>query len=146
MPKADIEPALAAKAGSCVEASSKTLYAYVLKEKYEDPGKLLRYYVFSTSLYGGGVWLLLDMPQVPIAESSHDYYLLSQHQGRDGRLFHIRRLCVNLRLSSYIFLCSFLQRRWCADIPLGTAHRLLDAIKHLLQWGARGFWRSGGPD
>lgn len=42
VPKADIEPALAAKAGSCVEASSKILYTYVLKEKYEDPGKLLR--------------------------------------------------------------------------------------------------------
>jgi len=48
--------------------------------------------MFSTSLYGGDVWLLLDMPEV--LESSHNYYLLSQHQARDGLLVHNRLLAV----------------------------------------------------
>lgn len=44
------------------------------------------------------------------------------------------------------FLCSFLQRTRYTDIPFGTAHRLLDAIMHLLQWGAHCFLKSRGPD
>ena len=44
------------------------------------------------------------------------------------------------------FLCSFLQRTRYTDIPFGTAHRLLDAIMHLLQWGAYCFLRSRGSD
>lgn len=44
------------------------------------------------------------------------------------------------------FLCSFLQRKRYTDIPFGMAHRLLDAIMHLLQWGAHCFLKSRGSE
>ncbi len=116
------------------------------KRNYEDPGKLLKYYMLSTSLYGGGVWLLLDMPEVLIGRI--ESRLLSSQPTSSTRWTPRAQPSVGSYLMTILsqppaFLPA--AKGQYADIPFGTAHRLLDAIIHL-QWGTRDFWRWREPD